>query len=95
MEGPWIAPRPTTEVVDITVPLEPGFFNRSSFSEGLVGGPLTRETFERAIEDLLRPTNIEHLRVVTLPERPQMGGFITRSTIEDLPPNPLYMELFE
>lgn len=26
---------------------------------------------------------------------PQRGGFITRSTIEDLPPNPLYMELFE
>lgn len=25
---------------------------------------------------------------------PQRGGFITRSTIEDLPPNPLYMELF-
>lgn len=25
---------------------------------------------------------------------PQRGGFITRSTIEDLPPNPLYLELF-
>lgn len=25
---------------------------------------------------------------------PQWGGFITRSTKEDLPPNPLYMELF-
>lgn len=95
MEGPWIAPRPTTEVVDITVPLEPGFITRSSVSESVGGGPLTKEHFERAIEDLLRPTNIEHLRVVTLPERPQRGGFITRSTIEDLPPNPLYMELFE
>ena len=28
-------------------------------------------------------------------DEPQRGGFITRSTIEDLPPNPLYMELFE
>jgi hypothetical protein len=72
----------------------PGFLSRSSVSESMGGGPLTREIFERAIEELLRPTNIEHLRVVTLAERPQWGGFITRSTIEDLPPNPLYLELF-
>lgn len=31
----------------------------------------------------------------TLLSEPQWGGFLTRSTIEDLPLNPLYMELFE
>lgn len=92
--------------------MEPGFLNRSSVSESVGGGPLTKEHFERAIEGLMRPSEVEPvsflgiLQSMAKPatvedykwwvgERPQMGGFITRSTIEDPPPNPLYMELFE
>lgn len=38
---------------------------------------------------------IPTFRLLRPEDLPQVGGFITRSTMEDPPPNPLYMELFE
>lgn len=82
-----------------------GFLDRSSSSVGLAAGPLTPEHFERAIEDLMKP--VEHpplsfleilqrsARPATVEDYQWWVGKGPRSTIEDLPPNPLYMELFE
>lgn len=85
-----------------------GFLSRSSFSVGLAAGPLTPEHFERAIESLMSPVEpppisfLDILQSMAKPAtvedyqwwvgKPWQEG--PRSTIEDLPPNPLYMELF-
>lgn len=56
--------------------------------------PLTKEQYDVTWAAVSGPATVEDYKW-WVGERPQMGGFITRSTIEDLPPNPLYMELFE
>lgn len=51
-------------------------------------------SFLEILQRSATPATVEDYRV-RIPDRLQIGGFLTRSTIEDLPPNPLYMELFE
>jgi len=73
----------------------PGFLTRSSMSETGTVGNLTKEAIQAAMTSLGNtPATVEDYKW-WVGKSPQVGGFITRSTMEDPPPNPLYMELFE
>lgn len=65
MEGPWVAPRPITEVVDVILP--------SGLEEEFIRMNIALRAMTASFDNSW------------LGEWPK----------EDLPPNPLYMELFE
>lgn len=56
----------------------PGFITRSSVSESVGGGPLTKEHFERAIEDLMRPSEVEPVSFLGI-----LQSMANPATVED------------